>query len=115
MRGSIETRQQARSLRKSLTEAERLLWQHLRNRGLGSKFRRLHPIGPYIADFCCPECGLIVEVDGLIHHAQAERDASRTVELERRGYHVLRFGNEEVMHDLERVLEAIYRYCQGRK
>ncbi|MCF3629334.1 endonuclease domain-containing protein [Thalassospiraceae bacterium LMO-SO8] len=95
-------------LRKSMTDAERRLWQALRNRQLAShKFRRQHPIPPYVADFACVERGLIVEVDGGQHSARAEADAARTQALQARGFRVLRIWNNEVMENLEGVLAAI--------
>jgi very-short-patch-repair endonuclease len=75
---SHEIRHRARELRKSSTPAEQLLWQALRNRNLGDhKFRRQHPIGPYIADFFCAEVGLVVEVDGGSHLDQIAYDQDR--------------------------------------
>jgi very-short-patch-repair endonuclease len=71
------------------------------------KFRRQYPIGPYIADFCCTKERLIVEVDGGHHDEQLARDEERTAYLEREGYRVLRFWNNEVMSKLEGVFERI--------
>jgi very-short-patch-repair endonuclease len=106
----------ARQLRRSLTDAERVLWWHLRSRQLaGAKFRRQEPIGRYIADFCCVEHRLIVEVDGG-HHAdesQQEYDRERTAFLGRCGYRVLRFWNAEVLGELDGVLEMIWEEIVG--
>jgi very-short-patch-repair endonuclease len=100
----------ARALRRNMTDAERKLWQHLRDRQTGScKFRRQVPIGPYIVDFICFEKGLIVELDGGQHAEQEEYDAERTKWLQSRGYRVLRFWNNDVMTDVEVVKEEIYR------
>ena len=97
---------QARRLRQGSTLAEGLLWRRLRNRGLaGAKFRRQHPAGPYVADLCCLESMLIVEVDGSQHGPA--RDARRTAILEGEGFTVLRFWNEDVLHNLEGVLLLI--------
>jgi len=80
-----------------------VLWRRLRNRGLaGAKFRRQHPVGPYVADLCCAEAMLIIEVDGS-HHGPG-RDAQRTAFLESEGYAVLRLWNIDVLQDLEGVL-----------
>ncbi len=88
----------ARRLRKHPTDAERLLWRHLRLRQLGGyKFRRQQPLGPYIVDFVCLAKRLIVEVDGGQHAEQAEEDAQRTAWLEAQGFRVLRFWNTEVL------------------
>ena len=96
-----------------MTPAEKLLWSHLRNRQVaGFKFRRQHPIGRLIVDFCCPAYGLVVEVDGSIHRAQREYDAARTEELEHRGYRVVRFSNRQVLQDIEGVVTAIENACR---
>ncbi|MGH8702258.1 MAG: endonuclease domain-containing protein [Burkholderiales bacterium] len=98
----------ARRLRKHPTDAERLLWRHLRLRQLGGyKFRRQQSLGPYIVDFVCLEKRLIVEVDGGQHAEQAEEDAQRTAWLEAEGFRVLRFWNTEVLQDTKAVQEAI--------
>jgi very-short-patch-repair endonuclease len=97
-------------LRKSMTDAERRLWRVLRNRQLeGHKFRRQHPVPPYVADFACVERGLIVEVDGGQHSGQKEADAARTHVLEARGFRVIRIWNNEVMENPEGVLAVILR------
>jgi very-short-patch-repair endonuclease len=75
----------------------------------GKKFRRQHGIGPYIADFYCPECRVVVELDGAGHEdvLRAERDVHRTLYLERLGIRVIRFENKLVFEDIELVLNAI--------
>jgi very-short-patch-repair endonuclease len=108
-----EIRQRARTLRKSSTPAEQKLWQALRNRDLDDyKFRRQHPIGPYIADFFCAEVGLIVEVDGGGHLDQIEYDQDRTDWLADQGYHVIRFWNDDVLNHFDDVTQEIIRYCE---
>jgi very-short-patch-repair endonuclease len=107
------TRDRARVLRAAQTEVERRLWQRLRNRQLkGAKFRRQHPIGPYIADFFCLEARLVIELDGSQHGEDAEHraDQRRTELLTRDGYTVLRFWNEEVLDNIDGVLESIGRH-----
>jgi very-short-patch-repair endonuclease len=102
----------AKELRKTQTKVEQVLWARLRNRGLhGLKFRRQHPIGPYIADFYCAEHRLIVEVDGGIHNAQQEPDKLRGEQLAAHGYRVVRFTNAEVETSLQAVLERIAAAC----
>ncbi|MDX8127138.1 endonuclease domain-containing protein [Methylomonas sp. OY6] len=82
----------ARSLRKNQTDAERVIWQQLRNRQLlGCKFRRQQVIGPFIVDFVCLEPKLVIEVDGGQHAEQQEYDQNRSHYLQRLGYRVLRF------------------------
>ena len=102
------SRQRARSLRKRLTDAERLLWRHLRNRELdGWKFRRQYPVGSFIVDFICVEKNLVIEVDGGPHAENEEQDIQRSAYLNRMGYRVFRFWNNQVMQETEGVLEAI--------
>lgn len=96
----------ARKLRKNLTEAEKKLWYYLRNVSLGFKFRRQHPIGSYIVDFVCLEKFLIIEVDGGQHFNSVE-DKMRDIFLEKEGYKVLRFWNNEVLENSEGVLIKI--------
>ncbi len=104
----LTPRDRARQLRRDQTEAEALLWMHLRRKSLeGVKFRRQFPVGVFIADFCAPSALLIVEVDGGQHDEQAQRDRRRTLILESNGYRVLRFWNNEVMSNLDGVLEVI--------
>ncbi len=98
----------ARSLRKRQTDAEQRLWTRLRDRRLlGFKFRRQHPVGRYIADFCCTEARLLIELDGGQHAIDHTRDAERTAMLERDGYLVLRFWDNDVFQNLEGVLQRI--------
>lgn len=105
-------RQRARKLRAAQTSAEARLWQALRNRRLARwKFRRQHAIEQYIVDFVTLEGKLIVEVDGVTHARPDEiaRDAERTRELERCGFHVIRVSNTDVYDNLNGVLELIDR------
>ena len=89
-----------------MTDAERIVWQALRNRQLrGFKFRRQWTLGSFIVDFFCWEAKLIVEIDGGQH--SAEGDHARTFWLEAQGYHLLRFWNSDVMDNLEGVLQVI--------
>lgn len=92
------------------TEAESLLWSVLSGKGIdGVKFRRQHIIGQYIADFVCLDKGLVVELDGHHHSLPpfCEDDAVRTEYLNKEGYHVIRFTNEQVIHHLDDTLEQI--------
>ncbi|GAA0878990.1 hypothetical protein GCM10009119_19580 [Algoriphagus jejuensis] len=104
------THQRARELRQVLTPAERLLWEVLKNRQLGGyKFRRQHPISCYIADFYCHELLLVIELDGEVHDGigQQEHDRSRDQVIQEFSIQILRFKNEEVLNELEKVLERI--------
>ena len=99
----------ARSLRKNQTDAERKLWSALRNRQIkNAKFRRQFVIEPYIVDFVCLDSKLIVELDGGQHAEQIDRDAARTEFLNKRGFKVLRFWNNEVFSEFNCVIEQIY-------
>jgi very-short-patch-repair endonuclease len=98
------------TLRNSLTAAEAVLWNSLKQRQLcGKKFRRQAGIGHYIVDFLCPECGLVIELDGNAHFSPNidQYDDPRTSFLEEQGLRVLRFENSEIKEDLDRVLETI--------
>lgn len=98
----------AQVLRKRATEAEKLLWSRLRNRQIaGVKFKRQVPIAGYVADFAALERNLIIEVDGGQHGPEV--DAVRTATLEKCGFHVVRFWNNEVLTNIEGVLEAIFQ------
>ncbi len=98
----------ARQLRSNMTDAEKKLWYHLRRENIaGCKFRRQHPLGPYIVDFVCLEKKLILEVDGSQHAEVMIEDAKRTEYLARTGHKVLRFWNNEVMENMEGVLQKI--------
>ena len=100
----------ARRLRKNQTDAEKLLWKILRNRQLlGLKFRRQHPVGPYILDFYCHDCKLCIELDGGQHYTSEgqQEDKDRTMFLATRGIHTLRFSNLDVLQNIEGVLLKI--------
>ena len=98
----------AKRLRHNETDAERKLWLRLRDRQVnGLKFRRQQPIGRYIVDFFCSESKLIVELDGGHHANQVQADQRRTEFLNKAGYRVLRFWDNEVLADTEAVLQKI--------
>ena len=104
-----ELKQRSRNLRKNQTDAEKLLWYHLRSRQMeNTKFRRQHPVGGYIVDFICLEKRLIIEIDGGQHNEQVEYDAKRTRYLESLGYNVIRFWNHDVLQKKNVVLEYIF-------
>jgi very-short-patch-repair endonuclease len=96
----------ARKLRLHSTDAEKLLWRHLRSRQLeGAKFIRQFPIGNHIADLACREAHLVIELDGGQHGEEA--DAGRTLSIEGFGYRVIRFWNNDVLGNVDGVLEVI--------
>ena len=105
-----ETKARAAELRKSMTYAEKVLWQQLRNRKLNNlKFRRQHPVSIFILDFYCHEKRIAIEVDGEIHTSpdQKEWDENRTFELNELRIKVLRFTNEEVINSTQVVVKVI--------
>ena len=105
-------------MRKEPTDAERILWQELRAKKLGVKFRRQHLIDQFIVDFYCVELGLVVEVDGGIHGDQRSADLEREEILKGQGCTIVRFKNNEVEGNLLRVIskikDVICSLSQGR-
>ncbi len=100
----------ARDLRQTETPPEQLLWLALRNEQIGGlKFRRQHPVGPYVVDFYCRSVNLAVEIDGMSHDDKMLQDATRTKYLEGQGLRILRVTNEDVMRDLDAVTREIAR------
>ena len=98
----------ARNLRKNSTEAEKILWQRLKNKQLeGFKFRRQQIIGRYIVDFVNFERKLVIELDGSQHAVEKEKDWKRDHWLQAQGFEVLRYWNNEVFENIEGVLEVI--------
>ena len=110
VRERVGVRERARALRHGQTDAEALLWRHLRSRQLpGLKFRRQHPIGPYVADFACIEIGLVIELDGGQHAEEAaeRNDARRACAMAAAGFATKRFWNHDVLQQTAAVLDAI--------
>ncbi|MBP0598574.1 endonuclease domain-containing protein [Herbaspirillum sp. LeCh32-8] len=101
------TKQAAKELRKTMTEAEQRLWHRLRGQQLDVKFRRQHPFESYVLDFVCIERRLVIEVDGS-QHADSQRDEQRTEKLNQAGFMVLRFWNNEVLNETDAVVQAIW-------
>ncbi|MGB5960021.1 MAG: DUF559 domain-containing protein [Coleofasciculaceae cyanobacterium] len=97
----------ARTLRHTPTATENLLWQNLRGKQRGYKVRRQHPIGVFIVDFYIPQARLIVEIDGLIHTAQQQKDLERQALLEQLGLQFLRFSTAQVEQNLPQILHTI--------
>lgn len=107
--------QYAKGMRKEPTKAEDILWQSLRNRNLGYKFRRQHIIADYIADFVCIEKKLVIEVDGGYHQEQTQKNAGdlRAQYLEFFGFKLLRFSSEEVEKNTDSVIEQINHHLEN--
>ena len=99
-----------RELRETQTSAEALLWELIRNRRLlGFKFRRQHQFGDYVADFYCHEAQLVIECDGAVHqpNEQWHHDQNRDAYMIEQGLRVLRFTNDRILNDTEKVLDEI--------
>ena len=113
MYGKLKER--AEEMRKNPTEAERVLWEALRANGLDVKFRQQHIIEDFIVDFYCNKYKVTIEVDGGYHNTddQTISDKQRTARLNELGYTELRFTNEEVLCDLDKVLKTIKTFCSG--
>jgi very-short-patch-repair endonuclease len=105
-----------RELRQASTDAETLLWNRLRNRRLlGFKFRRQHQIGEYAVDFYCDKASLVIECDGGVHSKAPtwHHDQNREAYMSALGLRTLRFKNEEVLSETERVLSEISNYLRA--
>lgn len=95
--------------RKNMTESETVLWNALRNDINGFKFRRQHIVGDYIADFICLSEMLVIEVDGAYHDQpkQQENDLVRTDYMQKMGFKVIRFHNQDIIYDVKSVIQQI--------
>ena len=107
----------AKQLRKEMTDSEKTLWMHLKPGIQNLKFRRQHPIGPYVADFFCHKLKLIIEVDGGIHDLKETKinDEEREKFLTESGYSVIRFSNKQVYNELEFILSKINSMIEQQK
>ena len=101
----------AKENRKNPTEAESILWKCIKSRQLGHPFRRQHIIGEFIADFACIPAMMVIELDGGYHQLPEQQvsDEQRQQWLESNGFKVIRFTNEEVIGDIEKVIKTIKR------
>ena len=116
MRMDRESLDRARRMRSEMTRAEVILWTRLKGRQLrGFQFNRQKKIGPYYADFACSAAMLVVEVDGATHSTAEERacDAARTALMQREGWTVVRFWNDDVYRNEVGVVETILGYLEG--
>jgi very-short-patch-repair endonuclease len=111
-RVTLET---ARLLRENMTDSEKLLWEQLKGKQvLGLRFRRQHPIDISIADFYYHEARLVIEIDGEVHKEKVEYDDGREAEIEKYDIRVIRFSNDEIIHDLDNVINKIKDILQKR-
>ena len=107
-----KTRERSQQLRTNSTFPEQRLWSMLRARQLGGiKFRRQHPIEPYVVDFLCASAKLVIELDGESHDGRRTYDDRRTQHLEDLGFQVLRVTNNDVLTNLDGVMELIARHA----
>ncbi|HEY2581783.1 MAG TPA: methylmalonyl-CoA mutase family protein, partial [Mucilaginibacter sp.] len=97
----------SRENRQNQTETENILWRLLRNNQTGYKVRRQHAIDGYIADFVCLSKGLVIEIDGGYHQLTQEEDKIRTLVLNNEGFDVIRFSNDEVINEAQKVVKTI--------
>jgi very-short-patch-repair endonuclease len=107
--------EKARWLRNNTTKHEQMLWEYLRkNKILGARIKRQHPIGTYIADFYCHAAKLVIEVDGANHNTTDQKlyDEERTFNLKINGLKVIRFSNEQIEQDLSNVIAEITKQVQ---
>jgi imidazole glycerol-phosphate synthase subunit HisF len=109
--------ERAKDLRNRMTDAETVLWGYLKQKPLGYKFRRQHPLGFYIADFYCHKLLLVIEVDGKIHGREdvAKNDKERQHAIESLGLKVVRFTNDEVHKQLEKVVSTIEEFINNHR
>ena len=117
LHGPEATVKKARRLRRTMTTPEVMLWQRLRRRPGGFKFRRQHPAGPYVLDFFCSEAWLAIEVDGIAHEmgGNADRDQARDEWLEDRGVATLRLRASDVSRSPDEVVEWVVARCVERR
>jgi very-short-patch-repair endonuclease len=100
----------ARRLRKDMTDTERFVWWRLRNRQVGGfRFRRQHPVGRFVVDFVCLEAKLVLELDGSQHAERSEEDERRTARLDAEGYRVVRFWNHQVREEWDVIAVELLR------
>lgn len=109
---TVTAQSNARRLRRSMTDGERVVWARLRAEQLGVKFRRQHPLGRYVADFACLSPKLVVELDGSQHANQVDYDAARDAFFQAQGFEVLRFPANAPFLNLDGVLQAILTRVQ---
>jgi very-short-patch-repair endonuclease len=108
----------ARTLRKNMTDSERLLWSRIRRKQLqGLQFYRQKTVRNFIVDFCCPSKMIIIEVDGCQHleSKMREKDAIRDAELSRLGFRVLRYSNIDVLKDTDGVIADIWNQLDSKE
>ena len=116
LRSTRRNVKRARGLRRKMSLPEVVLWQHLRQRPDGLKFRRQHPAGPYVLDFYCEKARLCIEVDGTAHDFgdAPATDAYRDRWLAQAGIRTLRIGARDVLQNLDGALQLVVLECRAR-
>ena len=116
LQGGERIRQTARRLRAEMSLPEVLLWQRLRGRKGGARFRRQHPAGNYVLDFYCHEARLVIEIDGISHTMgnRPQRDQARDAELTVKGLHVVRIAASDVLGDPDGIAQSITAMANAR-
>jgi very-short-patch-repair endonuclease len=110
LKNNSELKVKRQELRRNQTESEKLVWAKLRNRQLGGfKFFRQYSVGPYILDFYCPEIKIAMEIDGGQHEENKNYDNQRTIYLRQKEIEVLRFWNNDVVHNIDGLLEEVMK------
>ena len=104
----------ARRLRKQLSLPEFLLWRLLSQSRRELRFRKQHPIGPYVADFYCPAAGVVIEIDGAAHNERRDKDHIRDAYMAELGLTVIRIPAADVLASPATVADGIFRFCAGR-
>ena len=112
-RANDKERKYARSNRQNMPAAEVILWERIRRKQLGVRFRRQHPVKPFIADFACIKQKLIIELDGESHTGNETYDENRTETLEGQGWTVLRFQNDDVYDHIDEVVAKLEVHLRG--
>jgi very-short-patch-repair endonuclease len=103
----------ARHLRRQLSLPEMLLWRRLRVARRAVRFRKQHPIGPFVADFYCPAAKIVIEIDGATHDCRQDADARRDAYMSGLGLSIIRIPAADVLADPEAVADGIYRLCEA--
>ncbi|WP_319589885.1 endonuclease domain-containing protein [uncultured Draconibacterium sp.] len=109
------TLKKARQLRSRMTPSEVIIWEKLKNKQIcGVRFRRQHPIEIFIVDFYCHAAKLVVEIDGKIHLATKDYDNERTKEINKYNILILRYTNDEISNNLNKIIKEITYYTNLR-
>jgi len=114
MRATGQSMGSAKRLRRQLSLPEMLLWRLLRLSRRELRFRKQHPIGPYVADFYCPAAKLVIEIDGATHNQRQDADQRRDDYINSLGLQIIRTPAGDVLADPEAVADGVYRLCEGR-